>query len=58
MTRLRPKKLIFSRDTIKVLDSAQLSQVYSGLQYGGTGQPAPLLPGTMVGCDVTVEAEA
>lgn len=52
MTNHRPKKLTFSRDTLKVLNPQQLSHVYSGLLDPTPNVPiAPMVPGTALGCD-------
>ncbi len=50
--KLTKKKLKFSKDTLRTLNSLQLTQVNSGLAGANTVVSAPALPGSLDTCDL------
>ncbi len=52
--KLTKKKLKFSKDMLRTLNSLQMTQVNSGLAAANTVVSAPALPGSIDTCDLNL----
>ncbi len=52
--KLTKKKLKFSKDMLRTLNSLQMTQVNSGLVDANTVVSAPLMPGSIDTCDLNL----